>query len=295
MLGATFALATALTWSVASLFFKRAGEAMHPIPLSIINCALGLVLMVILGLFSGVTLTPDVPWQTTLRFAVSGAMGIGIADTLYFLCLNDVGAGRAAIIETAYSPFVVLFAYLHLGEQVTPRDLIGATFIISGLVLVGFEARGQDTAPISRLRAVRGIIAGLGACFFFGIAIVAIKAQLPDHDVRWVATVRMSGGLVASMVIALANPRWLRATIDALKPQPAWRFALPGAFFGMFVSMQLWVAGFKYAKAAIAAVLNQTSTLFIVVLAAIFLHERLTPMKLVAVLLGFIGSVLVVM
>ncbi len=295
LLGATYALLTALTWSVASMFFKRAGEAMHPIPLSIINCAVGLACMLLLGLVTGVELTPEVPWPTTVLFAVSGAMGIGIADSLYFLCLNDVGAGRAAIIETAYGPLTVLGAYLYLGERMTARDVVGALLVVSGIFLVGFEARAQDAAPVSKLRALRGVAAGLGACLFFAIAIIAIKAQLPEHDVSWVALVRMGGGLIATVAIALARPAWLRATIAAFKPQPAWRFALPAAFFGMFLSMQLWVAGFKYAKASIAAILNQTSTLFIVVLAAIFLGEKLTPMKILAVVLGFIGSILVVM
>ena len=295
LLGAIFALTTALTWSIASLFFKRAGEAMHPLPLSIINCAVGLLCMLLLALVTGVDLAPEVSWETTLLFAVSGAMGIGVADSLYFLCLNDVGAGRAAIIETAYGPLTVLGAYLYLGERLTVRDVIGAVLVVSGIFLVGLEAREQEAAPLSKLRAVRGVFAGLTACLFFAIAIVAIKARLTEHDVSWIATVRMGGGLVATVAIALFRPSWMRATMAALKPQPAWRFALPAAFFGMFLSMQLWVAGFKYAKASIAAILNQTSTLFIVVLAALFLGEKLTPMKILAVLLGFAGSVLVVM
>jgi drug/metabolite transporter (DMT)-like permease len=295
LLGPAFALATALTWSVASLFFKRAGEALHPLPLSIINCAVGLSCMVLLAVVTGVDLTPEVSWRMTLLFAVSGAMGIGVADSLYFLCLNDVGAGRAAIIETAYGPLTVLGAYLYLSERLTMRDVIGAALVVSGIFLVGNEAGEQDAAPVSKLRAMRGVFAGLTACLFFAIAIVAIKAELATYDVSWVAAVRMGGGLVATVIIALFRPSWMRATIAALRPQPAWRFALPAGFFGMFLSMQLWVAGFKYAKASIAAILNQTSTLFIVILAAIFLRERLTPMKVAAVVLGFIGSVLVVL
>lgn len=294
LLGATYALLTALTWSVASLFFKKAGEAMHPIPLSIINCAVGLVLTLGLGLVTGTELSLGESWSTVALFMASGAMGIGIADSLYFLCLNDVGAGRAAIIECAYGPLTVLGAYLYLGERMSVRDVIGALLVVSAVVVVGFEAREHDAAPVSKLRAVRGVLAGLGACLFFAVAIIAIKAQLAEHDVRWIAMVRMSGGLVATVGVAVLNPAWMRATIAAFKPQRAWRYALPAAFFGMFLSMQLWVAGFKYAKASIAAILNQTSTLFIVVLAAMFLGEKLTPMKILAVVLGFVGSLLVV-
>lgn len=126
-------------------------------------------------------------------------------------------------------------------------------------------------------------------------AIIGIKDIITHHDVRFAALIRMLGGLVATVLLALTQPAWTKATIAGFKPQRAWRYALPAGFFGMFLSMQLWVAGFKYAKASIAAVLNQTSSLFIVLLAALFLGEKLTPMKIAAVILGFAGSVLVVL
>lgn len=293
-LGAVFALVTALCWSVASLFFKRAGETVHPIALGIINCAVGLTLTVLLNLVAGARLVPDAPWQDIALLAASGALGIGIADNLYFLCLNDIGAGRAAIVETAYGPFAVLGAFLYLHERMGMRDVLGAALVVSGIVLVSIEERRQDTSPVSRWRFVRGVVAGICACALFVTAILGVRHIITMHDVRSVALVRMSGGLVATLAICAARPAWMRATATALRPGPSWRFALPGAFFGMFLSMQLWVAGFKYAKASIAAILNQTSSLFIVVLAALFLGEKLTPMKVIAVILGFVGSVLVV-
>jgi drug/metabolite transporter (DMT)-like permease len=54
-----------------------------------------------------------------------------------------------------------------------------------------------------------------------------------------------------------------------------------------------WLAGFKYARAAIAAPLNQTSTMFVVLLAALFLGEPLTKVKLLAVALAFSGAAII--
>ena len=39
------------------------------------------------------------------------------------------------------------------------------------------------------------------------------------------------------------------------------------AFVGQCLSMVLWLAGYKYAPASIAAILNETSSVFIVLLA----------------------------
>jgi len=54
----------------------------------------------------------------------------------------------------------------------------------------------------------------------------------------------------------------------------------------------MWMGGMKYAKASVAAVLNQLNTIFIVIIAAIFLKERLTGWKIVAVVLAFLGAYL---
>jgi drug/metabolite transporter (DMT)-like permease len=62
---------------------------------------------------------------------------------------------------------------------------------------------------------------------------------------------------------------------------------------GNYLAMLLWIGGFKYNSASVASILNQTATLFTVVLAVVFLGEKLTGRKLVAVALGFVGSVLV--
>ena len=49
----------------------------------------------------------------------------------------------------------------------------------------------------------------------------------------------------------------------------------------------------KYAQAGAAAVLNQTSTIFVLLLATLFLREPFTPRKLVAAVLALGGIALV--
>ena len=49
----------------------------------------------------------------------------------------------------------------------------------------------------------------------------------------------------------------------------------------------------KYSLASIAAVLTQMSTIFILILAAIFLHEHFSGRKLIAAGLAVIGVLLI--
>ena len=62
-----------------------------------------------------------------------------------------------------------------------------------------------------------------------------------------------------------------------------WPLLLAAAFIGQYVAVLLWVGGYKYAPATVAAILNETSSAFIVLLAALLLREPLTPRKLIGV------------
>ena len=66
-----------------------------------------------------------------------------------------------------------------------------------------------------------------------------------------------------------------------------------GTFFGSYLSLVFWLAGFKYSEAGIVALLNQTSTVLIVIFATLFLKEPMTRLKLIAVTMAFLGAVIV--
>ena len=57
----------------------------------------------------------------------------------------------------------------------------------------------------------------------------------------------------------------------------------------------LWTAGFKHTTAGRAAIYNQLSTVFIIILAVLFLKERLTMRKVLGVVLAVGGAVVVAM
>jgi len=57
--------------------------------------------------------------------------------------------------------------------------------------------------------------------------------------------------------------------------------------------MILWLGGLKYAQASVAAVLNQTATIFTILLAALILREPLTRFRIVAAALAMAGVLLI--
>jgi drug/metabolite transporter (DMT)-like permease len=68
---------------------------------------------------------------------------------------------------------------------------------------------------------------------------------------------------------------------------------IPGTVIGSFLALILWIAGMKYTQASTAAILNQTSTIHIIIMATIFLGEPLTRRKVAAVVLTLVGIAMV--
>ncbi len=144
---------------------------------------------------------------------------------------------------------------------------------------------------LDRRDLAAGILYGMLAMFFVALGIVMVKPVLGSVSVFWATFVRIAGGAIA-LAVLVPFLRNRRAIIAPLFERRNWPALVPAAFFGSYLSLILWMGGMKYAKASVAAVLNQLNTIFIVIIAAIFLKERLTGWKVLAVALALVGAYL---
>lgn len=120
------------------------------------------------------------------------------------------------------------------------------------------------------------------------LAIVLVKRILETQPLIWIVALRLCGGLAGLLLIFA----WRRQP-----PLPAaherspinWPILLFGAFVGQYLSMLFWLGGYKYTSASVAAILNETTSIFIVLLAAIFLREALNRRKVIGVMLTVSG------
>ncbi|MBD3237454.1 MAG: EamA family transporter [Candidatus Eisenbacteria bacterium] len=288
-MGELYALGAAIVWAWAVILLQRSGESAGPFALNLFRIGVSLPLLILTTLLAGIPLLRPAPLSDYLILLASGVIGIAISDTLFHRSLNMVGAGISAIVGTAYSPTVVLMAFLLIGERVGAADLVGMGLILCGILL---STSLRPPRERTRLELIEGILLGVLSIATLAFAIVIAKPVLDRSPVLWAASVRQSGCIVALLLSTL----FLRRTREAyrfFRPSPAWRFMLPAAVLGSYLSLMLWIAGMKYTLASLAAILNQTSTIFILLLAVIFLREPLSRRKLLAAGLA-IGGVLLI-
>ena len=90
LLGMGAALASAASWAIGSILFKRIGETVTPFGMTLSK---GAVSSLLLGGVLFATGYGDLPGEALGLLLLSGMLGIAIGDTLFFAALQDLGGG----------------------------------------------------------------------------------------------------------------------------------------------------------------------------------------------------------
>lgn len=290
-MGEFFALACAFVWAVAVILFRKSGETVPPFQLNLFRVGISTVLLTLTLVALGRPIFAGAALSDVLILMASGVIAIAISDTLFHMALNRVGAGLNAIVDSLYSPFTILWAFVMLGEKLGPTEYLGMVLIISSVVVA---SRVAPPAGTPRGELIAGIAYGVAAMATISFGIVLAKPVLTHTDVVWATTIRQFGALVALGGVALLRPG-RRRLLGVFRPSRSWRFSLPGTVAGSYISLMLWIAGMKYAETGTAAILNQSSTFFILVAASVVLKEKFTRRKALSALLAVSGVILTVL
>lgn len=288
-LGEALAITTALTWAVAVILFKKSGESVHPIALNLFKDLLSVVLFVPTLWLLGLEMFRDVACSDYMLMLASGVIGIGLGDTLFFKSLNTLGAGLASIVDCMYSPSIIVLSIMFLNESLTVWQLIGATMIVSAVLSAGLERSPGD---LDRSVLLKGIGYGVAAQVMNGVGIVMIKPLLDRSPVLWVTQWRLVGG-IAVLLVVLGLWKRRRAVIDSLLHTRSWGYVIVSSVIGTYLAMMLWLGGMKYTQASTASALNQTSNIFVFIMAAVFLREKVTPARVVGIVVAVMGAIMV--
>jgi len=297
-IGESCALGAALSWAFALILFKRSGERMPPVALSLFKNIIAFVLLALTLLFMRDSFHALGRLESIdlVILLLSGVLGIALADTVFFYALDLVGVGLVAIVDCLYSPLIILFSFLILSEELALLDYAGTALI---LMAVFISSRHAPAEGRTRRQLVGGVLLCALAMALMGIGIVIATPvlKMPSSPslvwVIWATTLRLFAGTVSlGLLVLLSSKR--KEHWNALKPAPVWKYCVPASVLGSYLAMIFWVAGFAYTDSAgVAAILNQTTTIFAIILATVILKESFTRRKLVAVSLALLGVLLV--
>ena len=294
LLGEILSLGSAITWGISVSLFKIIGNSVSPYILNPLKNTIGTILFVLTTLLiSDISAVNALSINETLILALSGIIGITIADVLFLISLNILGTSRSAIINTIYSPMVIMLAYFILDESLTFADVIGGLMILLSILYLSFN---QEKSNINNLN--KGLLIGILAYSLMALGIIMVKPILNrfSNSIEmqlWIIVFRLIPGTLLSYV-TMSFMIKKKEIILQLSNKKIWPIILLGSFLGTYVGFAMWVIGMAKTSASIASILNQTSTIFIAFFGWLILKETFSRKMMICFFISIIGAFIII-
>ena len=283
LFGILAALASAASWAIGAMLLKPYAERF---PASTLTLAKGVVALLVLGAAVMVSGTQGAPPEAFWVLFASGALGIGIADTLFFRALRDLSAHSVVQLMLLGQVATIGMAMVFLGESLVASEWIGVSLVIVGVwVVLSDRRQSPDSGPHPR-----AIAYGLASVLAMGASVTMAKGALESVDPLFATLVRIAGGMVAVVLIVSVVPRAAEGRFRLLWAD--WRTVLTFSAIAAFVTFGgffLSLLALKYARLAIANTLLSTEPLFVLLISAIVLKERPETRRAIGSIISLAG------
>ena len=286
-MGDLYAVITAVCWSSAVILFDISTKNFTAIQLNVLKNFIGVFGFILTIVLFSIP-SPNFSQQDIFTLALSGFLGILIADGLFLESLRRLGSGISAVVSTIYTPTVFIIAFILFNETINLYSYIGGVLVLGGITISVF----QPPKTIKKRDLYIGILFGIMANILTAYSVLIIKPIMKNNSVVYVALYRFSIGLFFGIIINLVKSG-TKTVIQKFKQGLTNQYVVFGAILGTYLSVIFWLAGYKYTLAGRAAIYNQLSTVFIIILARIFLKEPMTSKKVIGVSLAIFGAMIV--
>ncbi|MEO0475420.1 MAG: DMT family transporter [Planctomycetota bacterium] len=300
--GLIAATTAAMFWSISVVLYRRVGRVMPPVML---NMSKGLIAVVILSFVLAVDWLAfgNRPWTTSWGavglMALSGVVGIGLGDTLFFAGLNRMGARRLLLLFTINPVITVLIAWALMSEPLSFLQVIGIALTCGGVAWVIAE---RNTKQADGHVDLLGVLYGVGAatCQASGYLMSrhilkppdGSEAEMTSAASAWLRLLAGSMFLIAFLPMdkLLKDPGGLDHHHPNHPSKAQARFMFIAALLlGTVMGIWLMQISAKHAdKAGVAATLLSTSPLFVLPIVAL-LGEHLSKRAVLGAMVTIAG------
>ena len=298
--GEIAALTAALLWSIAVIIFKTLSTKISPLLITGLKNLIALICFVILFIILDIDFINSKFTNTEYtKIIISGALGMGIGDILFLFALSKIGANRIAILNCFEPSVILLFSMMMLqasAYQLNLNQVVGFIVVIISILIITYEQDKSDIDPkVKRF----GLFLQITAILMSSFGIVLIKPILNQYahsiqDQLWITAFRLFPGVIISWIFILCNQNLKQLFYPLYNWKTIWTIILSSGL-GTFLALSFWIIGYaNITKPAIASILGQTSVIFIFILSALVLKEKITSKRFVAITAAILGVLLTI-
>jgi drug/metabolite transporter (DMT)-like permease len=205
-----------------------------------------------------------------LSFAAAGLFGSLIARVLLFKSIQVIGASRTTPIISSSVFFASALAIIFLEETLTVPHLLGIVLIVGGVAFISWETATASNSETSLREVGISLLIPLAAAAATGIEPVFASLGLSE------GTPVLPGVAVKVLAATIGFGTYVRFKSSFRVPiqQPIFRWYIAA---GVAASLGLisYFAALEIAPVVIVVPILQTIPLFVLLLSALFLPQRL--------------------
>lgn len=288
MIGELAALGAAISWTFSAILYRKALQQTKPISANIIrlSCTSAILLVFLIAIGKLGVLT-NLSVNAAVLAAVSGAVGLGLGDTLYMLSLKLVGVARAVPITCTYPLFGLLWTVVFSGEAITLGVGLGTVAIVAGVWLLSYE-KEEGPATVRRQILVKGVAAALATALLWSVSIsmmgLAVE-ETPSLDQALIVNVVRASAI--GLLLLVFSPIIDRGHGFLKVDRKTVATLIAGGLVALGLGWFFLTFSFTETMASRAIPISSTTPLFSAFAGVVLLHEKISVRSLV-------GSVVVV-
>ena len=273
-----YALLSNLSWGFSAQFYTLYSRKISPVWVNIFKCILGCILFGFTVIFTGGF--SALPFGAIGLFFLSGFIGLGVADILFFKSFSVIGSSRTIIIISFETLFVGVMSYYFFGQQISSVKFLSIFFLLACVFIFALENYKKTSKWDWRiiLIAIAGTILDSIGVIITRAAFNMSNAAAPEAN-----AIRFIGAVAALAIIA---PVMKARFFERLKriPPKALLGISAGAFIGTYLCMLFYLTALKTGNLAIISAMLCTGVIF----AAAFecFLERKWPSKYLLAAIG---------
>ena len=283
--GEVFGLTCSFVWALNSLMVRTQSQAIPPAMMNGIRCAVATVFFWALLPFGPPLASYAHVTGTEWALLVGGlVIGMAIGETMYLAAIKEIGVSRAMAMSGTFPLATFFFEWVLLQNPFSRRFFFGICLVAVGVIFLSSRARQHSGEHPDRLAL--GMFLALFACLLWGLSTVMLKPAIANLTSVQANSVRVP---ITAALLFLARA-WTGPVMRIRDIQRRSLFIVAASgIVGVGAGSMLYLMAISRIGPAKMATLASVSPVLGLVMAVIFLKEKLTPQLVIGVVLCVAG------
>lgn len=208
--------------------------------------------------------------RSWLAFVAAGILGTLLGRAFTYTSIDRIGASRTAPIVASNALVATVLGIVLLDESLTAAHAIGIVLIVCGVAAIAWETGHENPENLSRRELLIGLLIPFGAAVAYGWEPIYASYGFEEGTPAPVGLVVKTVSATLGFALYL---RWQNTLPDPRTLFDGWWFVLAGIANTLFL-LGYYVA-LSIAPVNVVVPIIITQTLFVVLLSALFMPQRL--------------------